>query len=591
MSWAESMVAADEVIKEVRKGFMNPRAASSLSIAYDRTNMIATLSIGDSTPVYIDTYADETTETSDRAAISTTVKFEIWRRENADILSYGEGEKIATINKSDTVTTYTDNLLAIATDQIFTYAVFSVSDKGNVNKIDFIKKDLNVRVTIFEVYGFKQDFSDTDPSTTISYPSELVDPDDEYIMYQFINAEYTPMSNNKNNLNHYTDIGSFSSFLFDFLKNKPYMVKSPTGRADYMLSTTDYSKKSDNTTPSDFANASTYAGGPFAWINKVYSKEIYDTTNNCRYVMYSDNADTKEYGFAATGFINPSNQELEGVWIPMGYTDTNGKLCGGVTGVVSQDTATQKTTIEKLNSTRAKFFGGPILNILRDMLYMLFKSTDIQATAGYGRCNGYGYQVTGPDGWRWNSNAYAIPNGNLKNGSTFTVSGTSGETMYDESGSGFMGSANEGTKAYPAKYFHSQVLGSYNTFIRDPYTLAVNGKIKVSPNYSYDITGDSYVDTGITYDANKSGYPVKLVHTEAGSIPDLSDTSGSTSTGLCDYSDVSVSGVRVARRLGGAGYDLNDGPAYIDLGYGASYSSKTFGVATLLLPDPGYSPE
>ena len=75
MSWAESMVAADEVIKEVRKGFMAPRVASGLSIIYDRTNMIATLTIGDATPVYVDTYADKTTETSDRAALSSTVKF------------------------------------------------------------------------------------------------------------------------------------------------------------------------------------------------------------------------------------------------------------------------------------------------------------------------------------------------------------------------------------------------------------------------------------------------------------------------------------------------------------------------------------
>lgn len=587
MSWADSMVAADEVIKEVRKGFMNPRAASSLSIAYDRTNMIATLSIGDSTPVYIDTYADETTETSDRAALSTTVKFEIWRREDADISSYGEGEKIATINKANTVTTYTDNLSAIATDQIFTYAVFSVSDKGNVNKIDFAKYDLNVGVTIFEVYGFKQDFSDTDPSTTISYPSALIDPDNEGTMYQFINAEYAPMSISISDTRYKSNPGNFGTFLSDVLKNKPYMVKSSNRQADYALSETDYSKKSDNSTNSDFSNSS-YAGGPFAWVNKVYSKEIYDTDNNCRYVMYSDNADTKEYGFAAVGFINPSNQELEGVWIPMGYTDSNGKLCGGVTGVVSQDTATQITTIEKLTS-EAKFFGGPILNILRDMEYMLFKSTNIQATAGYGRCNGYSSNY--PSDFK---SKYAIPNQVITANTSYNGNGSNNHLHYlqtSEGSEGFAGCTDSTDRALPAKLFHSQVLGSYNIYIRDPYTLAVNGKIKVSPNYSYDITGDTYVDTGITYDANKSGYPVKLVHTEAGSIPDLSDTSGSTSMGLCDYSYVGVSGVRVALRLGHAGDDLVDGPACLGLNYEASGSYAGIGVATLLLPPVGYSPE
>ena len=52
------------------------------------------------------------------------------------------------------------------------------------------------------------------------------------------------------------------------------------------------------------------------------------------------------------------------------------------------------------------------------------------------------------------------------------------------------------------KIFHSAVLGSYMLWQRDPYMVAVNGRIKVSTDYTYNLSGDGYLDTGCNVTAN-----------------------------------------------------------------------------------------
>ena len=273
--------------------------------------------------------------------------------------------------------------------------------------------------------------------------------------------------------------------------------------------------------------------------------------------------------------MNPNNEELEGVWLPYGYTGTSGKNYIGLTGATTQTTDAQNTMIKTLTS-EAKFLGGPILRLLRDLEYMLFKSTDIQKHAGYGRCNAYSTE-----------SAYIIANQDIK-GTGYTRNGVTTTDIY---GTGFQGCTIASNKMVPGKMFHSQVLGSYNIWIRDPYTIDSSGTLRVSTNYTYDLSASGYVNTGLTYNQNNWYYPKYMVKTAAGSELKNNDSSGSAITGLCDGLFSNSSGVRVGLRLGDASNGLLDGPATLRLSHEASFSDASFGCATLLLPEPGYTPQ
>ena len=103
------------------------------------------------------------------------------------------------------------------------------------------------------------------------------------------------------------------------------------------------------------------------------------------------------------------------------------------------------------------------------------------------------------------------------------------------------------------------VLGSYNQWMRDPYTLLVNGRYKVSKNYAYDLTGAKYQDTGISLpkvlnedgETQKTGifYPHKYQTVPGFGVAPVHPCKGSTSTGGCDglWQDVEITAV--ARRF------------------------------------------
>lgn len=394
-----------------------------------------------------------------------------------------------------------------------------------------------------KVYGFHQNFTDLNPDSTISYT--IPNP-----QYDVINADYLPMMTNINNGT--TTAGSWATFLSDVLHNKPAMVKT-NGQVDYWLDPDDYTKK-ENGTASDYNNTS-YAGGAFAWIDKIFIKEVYAADGQSRDVYFSF-GEAPDDTFEPLGF-HDNVSELEGLWLPMGYMDANGKtLITGTTPVASK-TCEQEWTLIQGFSSRARFLGGPIINVLRDLEYMLFKSTDIQKTAGYGRCNAYSTE---------GQNKYnrVVNNGVVK---------------------GFYGN---GDKVTNNKLFHSQVLGTYQQWLRDPYTLLINGTLYVSPNYIYNLNG--VVNTGITRTSSSAwSYPGKMEKVEGfGSIGKGSD--GSTITGLCDGHYYNASGTRVALRCGSSDGDLMDGPEALHLGAEATYAGWSVGDGVLLLPPAGYNP-
>ena len=378
---------------------------------------------------------------------------------------------------------------------------------------------------------------------------DILSPDNR-IEYECLNRNYRPMSIDKNE--HQTDYGSWGKFP-SLVNNKPYMVKS-SGEEDYLLDENDYTKKYDGT-DSDVSNTE-YDGGAFSKFIKVYVKRWIE--GNDRHVRFSF---IPIEGYTPCGFIDEDGREMDHVWIPMFYGSTVGGKMRSLSGLqpdINQNTATQNTNI-KAFSNRAAFFAGPIVETIRDMLFMLFKTTDIQAACGNGNRSGYVSTASPYYG--------VLPNAVVDGGQFYGT--TDGKSLN--------------------KIFHSIVLATYNQYQRDPYFLCVNGRFKVSTDYTFDLTGESYIDTGIdspTVDENKWIYPYKSKVIDGfGSIP-VEPMTASTSTGYCDgvYCPANKDFVAVVRRFAGCGNGSTAGVSALALDASAGAASWSIAASVLLRP-------
>lgn len=391
-----------------------------------------------------------------------------------------------------------------------------------------------------EIYGFIEHMDILAPGQRIEYTGA--------------NKDYSPITVNKET--GQASYNSWANFPW-LLANKPYMVHSD-GTADYRLNENNYAQKEDGSA-SDVANAA-YDGGAFAWAMKIYKQEY--TVGSDRVVNFSI---SKRDGFEPIGFIDPSNRELEGVWIPMFYgtiISDKMKCISGNQPCYNTATAAEKTAIDAFGS-KAKFFGGAIVETLIDLMILFAKTTDLQAAYGNGNCSGYDASL---------APTYGVKQNAVVGGGQFY--GTSDGKSLN-------------------KIFHSIVLGSYNQWMRDPYVVCVNGKVKVSKNYNYDLTGAAYEDAGITHGKinDNAAYGPVYAHIFRtiggfGALP-AAPYKGSTALGGCDGMWVNTGITAVALRFGACSIGLDAGPRALHLSTAAGYAGWRFGAAILLLPPVG----
>lgn len=385
------------------------------------------------------------------------------------------------------------------------------------------------------------------------------------IEYTGVNKDYKPLSLDKNSgvmsLNDWAGHPILAA-------NKPYMVRKD-GSPDYRLKEDDYTKKEDGTA-SDVANTK-YEGGAFSWLKKIYKQEY--MIGDDRYVNFSM---TPRDGFEPVGFIDDSNNELEGVWLPMFYgsilePETETPKMTSLSGLQphhTKNTADQKKAIDNFG-TRARFLGGPVVETIIDLLILFAKTTDLQGAYGNGNMSGYDVSLTPTNGVKQN----AV----IKGGQFYGTS--DGKSLN--------------------KIFHSIVLGSWQQWMRDPYEVVVNGRVKVSTNYKYDVTGASYLDTGIQvpdnmeWDQNHNAMAYPSYYRTVpgyGAIPALEMKGGSTATGGCDglwRHDPKETFTAVARRFGGCGGGAGGGPRARRWDGTAADAGWYIGAAILLLPPVG----
>lgn len=407
-----------------------------------------------------------------------------------------------------------------------------VADKTTLDKI------YNYLVEGKEVYGFIEHMAVKNPAQRIEYIGA--------------NKDYTPMSMNMTT--HEMNYGSWGNFPL-LLANKPWMVRYD-GTPDYELYETDYTKKVDGVTESDVANLE-YAGGAYSWLAKIYKEEYVVGTDRVVHFSMSKINDS----FLPVGYVDENGDELEGVWLPMfyGFHDESGKMrsISGTQPTATVTTAAQKTAIDNAGA-RHKFLGGSIVNTITDLLYMFAKNTNSQSAYGLGNCSGYVNDA---------EKFYGV----LEN----TVVG----------GGQFYGS-NDGKSLN--KILHSVVLGSYQQWQRDPYTILDAGRLYTSNNYVYSLSHDRYKDTGIIFkESGKLLYPhLARVVKGFGKVM-VEPCGGSTSLGYADGLYLATSGVRVGFRFGHCNNGLIAGLSALFLNCDAAYANWDIGASDLLIPPAG----
>lgn len=374
------------------------------------------------------------------------------------------------------------------------------------------------------------------------------------IEYIGANKDFTPIAIDKSTGAY--SLNSWESYPW-LLENKPFMVKKD-GTADYRLKEDDYTKKLDGTS-SDVANASYTGAGAFSWARKIYKHE--HMIGNDRYVYFCLKP---RAGYTANGFI-VGNSERDGAWIPMFYpVDYSGEYKSLATGYPDGNRTTdQQWSRISAIGTNARFLGGPLVETLVDLMIMFAKTTDLQGAYGNGNMSGY----VNDSGQHYGMKENAVVNGGQ-------FYGTSTGTALN-------------------KVFHSIVLITQNVYCRDPYELVVNGRIKVSKYFNYDLTGATYFDTGIDFPNDgstpTSGWKYPSVYKsvpEWGGVPILPG-SGSTSLGGCDgvYMNASqLTITAVSRRFAICIDGANGGPRARSWGNDAGASGWYDGAAPVLFP-------
>lgn len=386
-----------------------------------------------------------------------------------------------------------------------------------MKKIDVMHKEIQKLVeeslvTDTPVYGMViHEASDLCPESRVEYLGK--------------NANYSPLNLDLNT--HSVDYGSWADWPW-LSANVPVMCDW-NGHIDYYIDPTDYTKKAGSFEPSDVSNLN-YEGNAMAFVKCIYTCTY--CINHDRYVYFCDKKISDHFaplGFNVRGIIR------DYMLIPMfyGHKDRKGRLrsianqysAGTITGHHTQncdhlDMDTQAQYLSILRSSASSlFFGGALVNVLTDIAIMLSKSTNTQASYGSGMSKSYTSDSDANGHW-----------------------GTLPDPILNAQ---FYGGNDEKTFT---NIFHSTVLGSNMLWQRDPYTLLVYGKLKISPDYRFDLTGESYMDTGYIL-TQGNYYAAFQTVPEYGFIP-CSDIIGSESTGYCDYIYANPSVISVSSRFG-----------------------------------------
>lgn len=334
------------------------------------------------------------------------------------------------------------------------------------------------------------------------------------------------------------DYGDWGDIWF-VKNNRPVMVKTD-GTVDYELNHENHALKLDGT-PSDIATTS-YGGNamseiPLIWV-KRYSKNNYDFVVFCE-TQYDDT-------YKAYAHTDADGNILPVTYFPM-YEGTviNNRLrsLSGQTPTASM-TDEQETTAAKQNGERWDKQSFSEINLMYEMCTMISKSTNSQGKFGAGCSTADNFLQTG------------------------TLNGK-GQ---------FFGST--GTTAAVKMFYCENFFGNYWKRLRG--LLLINGVYYIKPVPPYNVTGEGYINTGMTVTGTSGGYISRMeMAADVGRIPTV--VSGSETTYECDGCWFNAADIRVAlfggdrsvgSRCGLSCWGVNSLASYVHTSIVASLSCK-----------------
>lgn len=388
-------------------------------------------------------------------------------------------------------------------------------------------------------------------------------------VYTGVSSSFKPMSSTYNEITKRFVVDNGTWGMTDFFNRiQPFYLQTPTNAV--RVNPKNYSRTLDGDTIDRSKGL-----GYFVWIPRFYM-DITTTTTD-RTVRFDVASGTTESDYAAPGFYGKDNSLLEGIWMPMFYSDDTGRSLPNINANSSENKSVRdvySAFIDKVGVDRAGVFGGPIINALTDLIYCLTKDTDINGHYGYG---------------------YTDPSIT----SISQISQNPDLSSHSNDNPAFCGSKESN---HAVKFLHSLVLLSNMAWVRDPLVLIGSDQKTVSyaSHYNLDINSigsafpDSFTASSLWEDLEV--YPWRMDNTPGkfGMFPKF-ETGGNGGEGLTDGSHGRPGGgvFNILNRFGTKGLGAAPGLSYFNFvsSIGTTGNHELHDcLLTTPLPTPGYDP-
>lgn len=461
-----------------------------------------------------------------------STKFTVGRKGNGAITATSSDTKVATIGS---VNQNTGEVVVNSVNDTSGTATITVKVAEGDNYLAPANKTVSVKASFREyLYGFDINLNDSNPATRVSYPSDV---------------ENSGFAKAVMNFGGAFSYGGWPSTPGSKFMPRPCMLKYD-GTVAYYLNPNDLTKKADGSA-SDVANINFGGNAMMEW-PKIYVKRW--ESGGVYHFRCSDVKVDADYECWSN--YDKNNKEIPHFYtsIFFGSKDSSNRLrsISGQANMVSQ-TAQTEVTYAKANG--ADIWYTEVLAdrmLINDLLTMMFKSTDLQATAGYGVC----------------SASAAIAPGTMNTKGMFWGSNdkTSGVKVF-------------GMEHWWGNIFRRIAGWSISAGVQKVKITRGTKDGTTAADYNFDGNGYKTI-SGVTL--TKSGYISKMKTEPFGRFPMATD--GSSTTNEADYVWADSGSGYYAFVGGYWGNDLLCGPFYADLCRSPSTARTGFGAALSCKP-------
>ena len=430
---------------------------------------------------------------------------------------------------------YTDSNVEIGTT--YYYSAFPYTSTGEYNRSG--NNRTSVTVSKYEyLFGFDLDTNDSNPSTRITYPSDV---DNAGFAKAAMNFETGVF-----------DYGDWPSVPGDKFMPKPCML-TYAGVVDHYLNPDDYTKKEDGTA-SSVANTAFGGNAMMQW-PKIFTKRWTDA-NGIYHFRCCDIALDDDYECWSN--YDKNNNEIDHFYTPIYFGSSVSNRMRSISGQTNSVETSPKEEITLAKANGDAWYTEVLADrlLIQDLLDMISKSTDGQTSFGSGRSD--------------SNNSSAIGQGTMNNKGLF------------------WGSTNgtDGVKVFGMENWWGNLRRRTAGWINDDGVQKVKitrGTKDGSTATDYNLDGSGYLTIADATPSGTSGGYIDTMKTEPfGRLPVTAN--GSSSTYEADGMWFNNTGVKYASVGGSWIHTLPAGPFCVALNDATSYSGASLGAALSCKP-------